>query len=96
MYINSLRLTTKLGSNRNKLNLQDSPRQLQAAVWHTHVLINAIHCPAGNACNMGTRDLPDMYARGPWAQGLRAYILGKSQERMLQVTCITFDCRFWI
>ena len=46
-----------------------------------------------NGCNMGTRDLPDMYAR---ARGLREYISGKSQENMLQVICITSDCGFWI
>ena len=33
---------------------------------------------------MGTRDLPDMYARG-----LRAYISGESRAPMLQVICIT-------
>ena len=37
-----------------------------------------------NSCNMGTRDLPDMYARG-----LRAYISGESRAPMLQVLCIT-------
>ena len=37
-----------------------------------------------NSCNMGTRDLPDMYARG-----LRAYISGKSRVHMLQVICNT-------
>ena len=42
-----------------------------------------------NSCNMGTRDLPDMYAQGP-----RAYISGKSQEHMLQVIFITSDCGF--
>ena len=30
------------------------------------------------SCNMGRRDLPDMYAQSPRAQGLRAYISGKS------------------
>ena len=38
---------------------------------------------------MGARDLPDMYARGPQARGLRAYISGESQAPMLQVLCIT-------
>ena len=38
---------------------------------------------------MGARDLPDMYARGPQAQGLRAYISGESRAPMLQVICIT-------
>ena len=33
-------------------------------------------------------------ARGPQAQGLRAYISGKSREHMLQVICITSDCGF--
>ena len=33
---------------------------------------------------MGTRDLPDIYARG-----LRAYISGKSQVHMLQLICKT-------
>ena len=37
-----------------------------------------------NSCNMGARDLPDMYARG-----MRAYISGKSRAHMLQVICIT-------
>ena len=32
--------------------------------------------------------------QGPQAQGLRAYISGKSQEHMLQVICITSDCGF--
>ena len=36
------------------------------------------------SCNMGTRDLPDMYARG-----LRAYISGKSRVHMLQLICNT-------
>ena len=44
-----------------------------------------------NGCNMGTGDLPDMYARG-----LGAYISGKSQEHMLQVICLTSDCGIWI
>ena len=38
---------------------------------------------------MSTRDLPDMYAQGPQAQGLRAYISGKSRVHMLQVICST-------
>ena len=37
-----------------------------------------------NSCNMGARDLPDMYARSP-----RAYISGESRAPMLQVPCIT-------
>ena len=36
-----------------------------------------------NSCNMGARDLPDMYARGPQARGLRAYISGESRAPML-------------
>ena len=36
------------------------------------------------SCNMGRRDLPDMYARG-----LRAYISGKSRLHMLQLICNT-------
>ena len=40
---------------------------------------------SSNSCNMGTRDLPDMYARG-----LRAYISGKSRVHMLQVICNTY------
>jgi len=35
-----------------------------------------------NSCNIGTRDLPDMYARGLQALGLRAYISGKSWVHM--------------
>ena len=42
-----------------------------------------------NGCSMAMGDLPDVYARGPWAQGLRAYISGKSQIAMLQVSCNT-------
>ena len=38
---------------------------------------------------MGTRDLPDMYARSPRAAGPRAYISGKSRVHMLQVICNT-------
>ena len=26
-----------------------------------------------NSCNMGARDLPDMYARSPRAEGIRTY-----------------------
>ena len=37
------------------------------------------------SCNIGTRDLPDMYALGPAALGLRAYISGKSLVPMLQL-----------
>ena len=37
-----------------------------------------------NSCNMGVRDLSDMYAQSP-----RAYILGESRVPMLQVICIT-------
>ena len=37
------------------------------------------------SCNMGTRDLPDMYALGPLAQGLSVYISGKSLMPMLQL-----------
>ena len=38
---------------------------------------------------MCKRDLPDMHAQtqGPHAQGLRAYISGKSQLPKLQVIC---------
>ena len=44
---------------------------------------------SSNSCNMGTRDLPDMYARSPRAAGPRAYISGKSRVYMLQVICNT-------
>ena len=37
---------------------------------------------------MGTRDLPDMYALGPVALGLWAYISGKSLMPMLQLSNI--------
>ena len=38
------------------------------------------------SCNIGTRDLPDVYALSPQALGrLRAYISGKSQVPMLQL-----------
>ena len=36
-------------------------------------------------CNMGAHDLPDMYALGPAARGLWAYISGKSFMPMLQL-----------
>ena len=39
---------------------------------------------------MGTGDLPDMYAQGPRATGLRAYISGKSRVPMLQPICDKF------
>ena len=42
-----------------------------------------------NSCNMGERDLPDMYARSLRAAGPRAYISGESRAPMLQVICIT-------
>ena len=35
-----------------------------------------------NSCNIGTSDLPDMYAQSP-----RAYISGKSRVPMLQPIC---------
>ena len=38
-----------------------------------------------NTCNMAIRDLPDMYALGPAALRLRAYISGKSPMAMLQL-----------
>ena len=37
------------------------------------------------SCNIGTHDFPDMYALEPQAQGLRAYISGKSLVPMLQL-----------
>ena len=37
------------------------------------------------SCNMGKRDLPDMYAQSP-----RAYISGKSRVHMLQLICNAF------
>ena len=42
-----------------------------------------------DSCNMDTSDLPDMYAQSQ-AQGLRAYIPGKSRVPMLQLICNTF------
>ena len=39
--------------------------------------------------NMGIKDLTDMYAQGPQARVLRAYISGKSQVTMLAVICIS-------
>jgi len=39
------------------------------------------------SCNMGTSDLPEMYAQSPKAQ--RAYISGKPQMPMLQLLCNT-------
>ena len=66
-------------------------------VYYTGVYTSVYWCiPAYtgvcNGCNMGARDLPDMYApeaRGPQAQGMRAYISGKSRAHMLQIICIT-------
>ena len=55
---------------------------------HGHV--TTITC---DSCNMGTSDLPDMYALSPCmpsALGLRAYISGKSLVPMLQPICDTF------
>ena len=43
-----------------------------------------------NSCNAGTSSLPDMYARGPQAQGLRAYISGKARVPVIQLICYTF------
>ena len=45
-----------------------------------------------DSCNMGTSDLPDMYAQSPrpQARGLRAYISGKSRVPTLQLLCNTF------
>ena len=37
------------------------------------------------SCNIGTHDLPEMYALGPVALGLWAYISGKSLVPMLQL-----------
>ena len=37
------------------------------------------------SCNIGTRNLPDMYALSPAALGLWAYISGKSLVPMLQL-----------
>ena len=37
------------------------------------------------SCNIGTRDLPDMYPLGPVALGLWAYIPGNSLMPMLQL-----------
>ena len=45
-----------------------------------------------DACNMGARDLPDMYALGPAALRLWAYILGKSLVPMLQLLQIPWIC----
>ena len=41
-----------------------------------------------NSCNMGTSDLPDIYARCPRARA-SADISGKSRVRMLQLLCDT-------
>ena len=40
---------------------------------------------------MAIRDLPDMYALGPAALGLRAYISGKSLMAMLQLIHIVIS-----
>ena len=39
-------------------------------------------------CNTGSRDLPDMYALGPAALRLWAYIIGKSFLSMLQLILV--------
>ena len=62
-------------------------RLLHHIVTILSMLILADHL-TGISCNMGRRDLPDMYAQGPQARGLRAYISGKSRLPMLQVICI--------
>ena len=40
---------------------------------------------------MAIRNLPDMYALGPAALGLQAYISGKSLMAMLQLLHVTFS-----
>ena len=42
------------------------------------------------SCNIGTRDLPDMYALGP-----RAYISGKSLLPMLQLLHVAYSQKYW-
>ena len=46
-----------------------------------------------STCNMGARDSPDMYALGPAALGLQAYLLGKSLAPMLQLLLIVLITR---
>ena len=40
-------------SDRNRLNPQDKSRQLLLAVWHHHILINAIHWPTDPVVHLG-------------------------------------------
>ena len=47
-------------------------------------------------CNIGSRDLPDMYALSPRACGPRAYISGKSLEPMLQLLHIPLPKSWYI
>ena len=65
-------------------NLMQPSTQLQCIIRYC-----LAECMLSNSCNMGARDLPDMYARSPRATGPRAYISGKSRASMLQVLCIT-------
>ena len=40
-----------------------------------------------NSCNMDMSVLPDMYTRGPQAQGMRVHISGRTRVHMLQPSC---------
>ena len=44
-----------------------------------------------NTCSMAICDLPDVYAQGPQARGLWAYISGKSPMAMLQLLHVTLS-----
>ena len=61
---------------------------LAVAIYSTVSMCSTHYCDVVwstcNSCNMGMRDLPDMYARR-----LRAYISGKSRVHMLQLICNT-------
>ena len=48
------------------------------------------------SCNIGTSDLPDMYALRPAALGLWAYISGKSLVPMLQLLYVCMYVRTYV
>ena len=66
-----------------------SIKRLQQNVFKACVYPNANKCTEVIyiSCNMGTEDLADMYALGPWAPaviGLWAYVSANSSMSMLQ------------
>ena len=63
----------------NLLLVQRYSMLLAAAVYNNELC---------NSCNMGMRDLSDMYSLITQSCSLRAYISGKSKVPMVQVICI--------